>query len=149
MKGVGLLFHIFLFLIIATVSMSQMYGLVSFSQGALQRVEILTQNMATELGSQPALVVPKKMHVLITDCSDIVLPDEELFGYADILEEINSECSTQLGIICSIYEYHKGDFYMACRGLTLNPDKTYYYAPSEDPRTILIEDVGDFSVKLN
>ena len=149
MKGIGLLFHFLLLLIIFVISQANFYALVAFTQGALSRVEILTQNAAHEFGTQGSLTIPEKMDVLFTPCRNIVLPDTRIFGYMDIVAEITAWCEDQLSVVCMMYEYHTDDFYMACKGLTRDLDQTYYFPAEAGTRDVLIEDINETTVKLN
>ena len=149
MKGIGLLFHFLLLLIIFVISQANFYAIVAFTQGALSRVEILAQNSAYEFGTQGSVTIPEKIHVLFTPCSDIVLPSTRIFEYMDIVDEINAWCGEQLAIVCFMYEYHTEDFYMSCKGLTRDLDKTYYFPAEASTRQVLIEDINETTVKLN
>jgi len=143
------LFYFLLLLVIYAVSQASLYALVSFSRGDIQKVEILTQNAANEFENDAAVVIPEKMHVLFTPCRNLELPDAEIFQYTDIVEEINDWCTNQNSIVCMAYEFHKENFYTSCRGLTINPDKAYYFPAEAESRTVLIEDINATTVKLN
>ena len=149
MKGTGLLFHFLLLLIIFIFSQANFYALVAFTQGALQKVEILTGHFAQQFETDASVVVPRAMHLVTAPCRNLELPEAPLFDYTDIVAEINGQCETQRAIVCLIYEYHAGDFYMSCQGMTLSPDRTYYFEPAEEDRTMLLEEVNASTVKIN
>ena len=152
MKGDGLLIHILLLMIIYAFSQAQFYATVSLAQGMPQKINIYAGEMANNLNSpaqQNFLTVPVNTNALLVPCDNMVLPDLPVFELQDTLFKITEGCKVHDSLVCAISNEEHGNYYIYCRGLINDPDRTYYIEGGDTGQSLLIEAGEDHTVKIN
>lgn len=152
MKGSGLLIHTLLLLVIYAFNQANFYAMISMAQGMPQKMNIYAAEMANNLNSpaqQSQLTVPSACNALVVPCDNMDLPDRPVFETQDALNTIVEGCKVHHSLVCAISNEEHGNYYIYCRGLIDDPDRTYYLEGGQTGKSYPLSEGEGGTVKIN